>query len=136
MLAVSFRLYEKTLQTITKPPFARSGKTPTITVMKARYLATLAFSVAAVMAAASARADAGEGLRFDAAGDGAPAAAPERPSVERAQWIRQFRRGSGADTEHMSPEERRELRRDIQAAREDVYHRQPRGPRRYEALPR
>jgi hypothetical protein len=104
-------------------------------VMKARYLAILVFSLTAFMAVASARADAGEGLRFGAAGDGAPGAVPERPSVERAQWIREFRRGSAAEPEHMSPEERRELRRDIRAAREDVYHRQPRGSRRYDAPP-
>lgn len=92
--------------------------------MKTRLGAFAILGLAAMLAAASVRAEPGDrrfGRRFgDRDGlDGVRA--------ERMERIREFRRNESA-LGRMSPEERRQLRHDIRAAREGVYRQPPPPP--------
>lgn len=92
--------------------------------MKTRLRALAIFGLAAFLAAASVRAEPGDrrfGRRFgDRNGmDGVRA--------ERIERMREFRRNESA-LGRMSPEERRQLRHDIRAAREGVYRQPPPPP--------
>jgi hypothetical protein len=93
--------------------------------MKTRIGAFAILGIAALLAAVPACAEPGDGRfgrRFGGrGGDG--------PNPERVERMRELRRDEGPAFGRMSPEERRQLRHDIRAAREGVYRRpQPPSP--------
>lgn len=98
--------------------------------MNTRLGVILVAGLTALMAAAPACADPGDERphrRFWLRGDDADSARAERiermERVERVERMREFRRNHSAFV-RMTPEERQQLRHDIRAAREGVYHRQ------------
>jgi hypothetical protein len=92
--------------------------------MKTRLGAFAILGFAAFLAAATVRAEPGD-ARFARRFGGRGADAPNPERVER---LREFRRNEGTAFGRMSPEERRQLRHDIRAAREGVYRRPPPSP--------
>jgi hypothetical protein len=93
--------------------------------MNTRLGAILVAGLTAFLAAAPTCADPGDGRvrHFWLRSEDARNARAER--IERRQEIRQQRESAYV---RMSPEERRQLRHDIRAAREDVYRRPPPPP--------
>lgn len=92
--------------------------------MKTRLGALVMLGLAAFMVAASVRAEPGDrrfGRRF---GD---RDALDGVRAERIERMREFRRNESA-LGRMSPEERRQLRHDIRAARDGVYRQPPPSP--------
>jgi len=90
--------------------------------MKTRIGAFAILGIAALMAAVPACAEPGDGRFARRFGDREGGARTER--IER---MREFHRNESAFG-RMSPEERRQLRHDIRAAREGVYRRPPPPP--------
>ncbi len=99
--------------------------------MKTRPGALLILGLIALLAAVPACADPGDGRfgrRFGGRG-----VEPGGPAADRVERMREPRR-SEQSFGRMSPEERRQLRHDIRAAREGVYRRPP-PPGQYEEPP-
>ena len=105
-------------------------------IMKARFSVWLLLGVTAALAAAPACAGQGGpddghgghrfGHRFLRGGD--VDAMPAQPTADRADGAPEFRRGEMPMFRRMSPEERRQLRRDIRSAGDDIYRRPPPPP--------
>jgi hypothetical protein len=109
--------------------------------MKARLIVWLLLGVSAALAAVPACANPGDGgggeggghrfrHRFLRAGEAGPG--PVVPAAERADGGPEFRRGEMPMFRRMSPEERRQLRRDIRSAGDDLYRRPPPPPPPFE----
>ena len=96
-----------------------------------RYLPMLCLGLIAVAGANAAAADPFErGLGFRLfVQDQRPRPEPQR-AAERPAPQRETRAPGEADRGRMSPDERRQLRRDIQDAGKDLYPRERRAPRR------
>jgi hypothetical protein len=93
--------------------------------MKTRLGAFAILGIAALLAAMSVRAEPGDGRFGRRFGDRRDA---DGVRAERVERMREFRRYDPPPSGRMSPEERRQLRHDIRAAREDVYRRPPPPP--------
>lgn len=91
--------------------------------MKTRPATVVFLTLAALLAAVPVRADPGDGRFFRRFGD-------RDNDVTRAERIERWRerRRDNPEFGRMSPEERRQLRLDIRAAREGVYRRPPLPP--------
>lgn len=93
--------------------------------MKTRLGAFAILGIAALLAAVPACAEPGDGRFGRRLGDRHDADGARADRVER---MREFRRSDPPAYGRMSPEERRQLRHDIRAAREGVYRRPPPSP--------
>jgi hypothetical protein len=93
--------------------------------MKTRLGACAIIGLAAFMAAQSVCAEPGDGRFPRRAADRGDA---DGARAERIERMREFRRNDPPAFGRMSPEERRQLRHDIRAAREGVYRRPPPPP--------
>ncbi|MBI5784875.1 MAG: hypothetical protein HZA64_05390 [Rhodocyclales bacterium] len=93
--------------------------------MKARLGAFAILGIAALLAAVPACAEPGDGRFGRRFGDRRDV---EGARADRVERLREFRRDDPPAFGRMSPEERRQLRHDIRAAREGVYRRPPPPP--------